>query len=525
MRNREEGSMKLTEESIEFAKKHIMKYTDSDFYPRSPIFETLWKVWPQIKSYLLSTEICDFETRIPKIFAAPKSKGGYRIVHRLEPMNAIIYTALAYMIADKIEAARMPKEQKTACSYRISTTSDGDFFGNEKDYNNYYDKSKELSTKYQYILQTDITDFYNQIYVHRLQNAIEAADSSLRELSYEIEDFIIKLNSSSTKGIPVGPIASIVFSEALMIDIDNFISNKGFEFTRYVDDIRIFSNNQKDLDKILEELTQYLYEQHRLNLSSSKTGIFEINDFLNNELNSPEEMEIQERHKFLLEVTEEMAELLDYPNFAFENIELEDLPNEKQIRIKYKALYELLLQIINTKKFNLGLVRHILKQARHWRCRSIIKLVIDNLSFFTPVIREACLYFDNVITKDLIETHKEYILNVLINSEAMNKEFVKYWINWLITKNINYFDKVFFQNYLKTQDLFWEIRKNIYLKNITFINTLKINYDNYDIWTRLEILQGIQLLPKKEKNAFLASRGNGMKTTEDFLIKAINSMN
>ena len=73
--------------------------------------------------------------------------------------------------------------------------------------------------------------------------------------------------------------------------------------------------------------------------------------------------------------------------------------------------------------------------------------------------------------------------------------------------------------------MFWEIRKNIYLKNITFINTLKINYDNYDIWTRLEILQGIQLLPKKEKNAFLASRGNGMKTTEDFLIKAINSMN
>ena len=333
------------------------------------------------------------------------------------------------------------------------------------------------------------------------------------------------MNSSSTKGIPVGPIASIVFSEALMIDIDNFITNKGFEFTRYVDDIRIFSNSQKDLDKILEELTQYLYEQHRLNLSSSKTRIFEINDFLKNELNSPEETEIQERHKFLIEVTEEMAELLDYPNFILDNIELEDLPNEKQIRIKYKALYELLLQIINTKKFNLGLVRHILKQARHWRCRSIIKLVIDNLSFFTPVIREVCLYFDNVITKDLIETHKEYILNVLINSEAMNKEFVKYWINWLITKNINYFDKVFFQNYLKTQDLFWEIRKNIYLKNITFINTLKINYDNYDIWTRLEILQGIQLLPKKEKNAFLASRGNGMKTTEDFLIKAINSMN
>ena len=525
MCKRNYGYMKLTEDSIEFARKHIIKYTDSDFFPKSPIFETLWKVWPQIKSYLLNTEISEFETRIPKIFAAPKSKGGYRIVHRLEPMNAIVYTALAYMIADKIEAARMPKEQKIACSYRISLSPNGDFFGNEKGYNNYYDKSKELSNKYKFVLQTDITDFYNQIYVHRLQNAIETADSSLSEISYEIENFIIKLNSGSTKGIPVGPIASIVFSEALMADIDNFISNKGFEFTRYVDDIRIFSNDQKNLDKILEELTQYLYEQHRLNLSSSKTEFFEINKFLQEELNNPEEMEIQERHKYLVEVTEEMTDLLDYPSFIFECIEFEDLPDEEQIRIKYKALYELLSQIIDTNKFNLGLVRHILKQARHWRCRSIINLVIENLSFFTPAIREVCLYLDSVITKDFIDKNKENIRNLISNSEALNKAFVKYWINWLITKNINYFDRVFFQEYFKTQDLFWEIRRNIYLKNITYINTLKIYYDNYDIWTRLEILQGIQLLPRKEKNAFLASRTTGRKTTEDFLIKAVNITN
>lgn len=513
--------MKLSEDSIEFAKEHIIKYTDSDFFPKSPIFETLWKVWPQIRNYLLNTEISEFETIIPKTFAAPKSKGGYRIVHRLEPMNAIVYTALAYMIADKIEAARMPKEQKIACSYRITTSREGEFFENRKGYNDYSEKSKELSNKYQFVLQTDITDFYNQIYVHRLQNAIETADSSLREISYEIERFIIKLNSGSTKGIPVGPIASIVFSEALMADIDNFISNKDFEFTRYVDDIRIFSNDKRDLDKILEELTQYLYEQHRLNLSSSKTEIFESNQFLAYELNNPEEIEIQKRHKYLIEATEEMAELFDYPNFIFEKIELEDLPNEKQVRIKYKALQELLIQIINTKKFNLGLIRHVLKQARTWRCRSIIDLVIDNLSFFTPAIREVCLYLDSVITKDFVEKHKDKIFTIITNSEAMNKAFVKYWINWLITKNINYFDKLFFQEYLKTQDDFWKIRRNIILKNITFINTLKINYDNYDLWTRLEILQGIQLLPTKEKNAFLASRANGMKTTEDFMIKAI----
>ena len=107
----------------------------------------------------------------------------------------------------------------------------------------------------------------------------------------------------------------------------------------------------------------------------------------------------------------------------------------------------------------------------------------------------------------------------------MNKAFVKYWINWLITKNINSFDIIFFNKYIQEQDLFWEIRRNINLRNYTYINTLKINYDNYDLWTRLEILQGIQLLPKKEKSAFLSSRLNEMRKTEDFVIKAIGFTN
>lgn len=517
--------MKLTEEAIEFSKNHIMKYTDSDFFPRSPIFDSLWKVWPEIKKYLLNTEISQFETKIPKIFAAPKAKGGYRIVHRLEPINAIVYTSLAYMIANKIEVARKPKDEKIACSYRINISPDGEFFGNEIGYINYYEKSKELSSRYKYILQTDITDFYNQIYIHRLQNTIEIADSSLSEISYEIEEFIKKINSGSTKGIPVGPMASIVFSEALMIDIDEFISNKGFEFTRYVDDIRIFSNDKKELDKILEELTTYLYEQHRLNLSSHKTEIFAMEDFINTELNNPEDIEIQERHKKLIEFTDEMSELFGYPSSFFNDLELEDLPNEKQIKIKYQALEDLLTQIINNKKFNLGLVRHILKQARRWRCRSIIDLILNNFDFFTPTIKEVCLYLDAVLTKDVINTNKERFLNLFIYSDSMNKAFVKYWINWLITKNINSFDIIFFNKYIQKQDLFWEIRRNINLRNYTYINTLKINYDNYDLWTRLEILQGIQLLPKKEKSAFLSSRLNEMKKTEDFVIKAIGFTN
>lgn len=77
--NMEEGGvlMKLTNESLEFAKNHITKYSDSDFYPKSKIFDYLWKVWDSLKTYLLTTELSDLDTTIPKIFAAPNQEADF----------------------------------------------------------------------------------------------------------------------------------------------------------------------------------------------------------------------------------------------------------------------------------------------------------------------------------------------------------------------------------------------------------------------------------------------------------------
>ena len=49
--------------------------------------------------------------------------------------------------------------------------------------------------------------------------------------------------------------------------------DRSFSHTRYVDDFRIFSNSQVDLKSLLENLTVYLYEQHRLTIATEKTKI------------------------------------------------------------------------------------------------------------------------------------------------------------------------------------------------------------------------------------------------------------
>ena len=265
---------KLTEESLEFARKHIEKFYDSDFFPKTFEFQAIWHCWDEVKSDLLSKNISKLSITNPRTLTSKKPKEGFRVVHQLEPIDSLIYTALVYSVAEQIEQARVDINNNVACSYRIKI-NDGSFFSNNNGFLSFTTQSEELANNYQYVLATDITDFYNQIYLHRLNNAIESANKISNEVPDDIERFLSTLNNKASKGIPVGPAASIVLAEAIMIDIDNFLINKGVFHTRYVDDFRIFSNSKEKLNSVLEELTLYLYDNHRLTLSSEKTKVIE----------------------------------------------------------------------------------------------------------------------------------------------------------------------------------------------------------------------------------------------------------
>ena len=90
-----------------------------------------------------------------------------------------------------------------------------------------------------YVVKTDIVDFYNQISVHRIQNAIESAGIN-RKIVKVIHDFLIKINGKNSRGIPIGPSFSHLLAECYLTSLDNALMNNGIRFTRYVDDYRVF---------------------------------------------------------------------------------------------------------------------------------------------------------------------------------------------------------------------------------------------------------------------------------------------
>lgn len=275
----------LTDDSLDFSRRHLTAYYDSDFFPKPFEFESIWFCWDELKAM----EKGRLASNIPPL-AIPwkKPRGGYRVVHQMDPMDVICYTAITQNLSQKIEAHRVPAREKVACSYRISPDAKG-FFVAGSGFSDYRLRCEKLAEEYKYVLVTDISDFYNSIYLHRLGNAISNAVSE--NAGKTIESFLLSINSKASQGIPVGPAASIVMSEASLIDVDQYITNLNVEHVRYVDDIRIFSNTIHQLDDVLQKLTLYLHQNHRLGLVGEKTKIFESSQFVQQELNNQYQLE------------------------------------------------------------------------------------------------------------------------------------------------------------------------------------------------------------------------------------------
>ncbi len=484
---------KLTDDSLEFAKDHIEKYYDSDFFPKQFEFDAIWHNWAEVKSELTGKNIEKMWVFPPQSFPAIKANGTYRIVHQLEPIDCIIYTALAYLISESVERSRIPAQERIACSYRLDL-KDGSFFSEGGGYPDFDAKTSELSEMYTYILVTDITDFYNQIYLHRLNNAIEHSDASLKNIAKDIESFLSKLNGKTSQGIPVGPAASVVMSEALMTDIDQHLQFLGAPFVRYVDDIRIFSNDLEQLDSILRELTLYLYENHRLTLSSGKTFCMEAKKYVEEYLHNPYDLEKAEIFESLEVYNPYTGELV-----AVDEVELELDEDE----VAEQAFIAALDKAIAQKSLDVGLAKGIIRRARSMKSGALVDQLLTNFNFFLPVVSDVMIYLSQI--SDYINIHCiQHQIETIAASRAMTNPLAAYWLEWYISKN-----SVLLQgaNAIKLINRSRNIENQalaaITNNNVAWVRSMKAQIYNTSARGRRAILHATKILPSDERTHWL----------------------
>jgi hypothetical protein len=407
-----------------------------------------------------------------------------------------------------VEANRVSESLNVACSYRISIDPDGRIFKEENGWPNFHARSKELteSKTFTHVVLADITDFYSQAYHHRIHNALENAKvGSTRAKS--IEHFLISLTAKQSRGLPVGPVPSIILAEAYLSDVDSFLLEKTINYTRYVDDFRIFCANRREAVMALHDLTEYLYTAHRLSLTSSKTQIMHVLRFLEQELNDPKEEEEQAKTDKLKDVIAALTEEAGYPltpdEVTDDLVELYktlDLEPDA-VRESLRALFE---KCVSERPLHLGRARYLLRKARQLRTNTLNNLILNHLEVLSPVFRDVALCLQRCLPRDGSgRASLESLMSFLSDSDFGQLRFIQLWgLEVCLSRHGLLTPSEFARlvTFLGVREAALVAQK---LKRQDWVRERKEIWNNHGPWDRRAVIWASSVLPRDERHAWL----------------------
>lgn len=274
----------LTTQELDNAASAIQHHGYSAMLPAPPEWGAVVANWPEIRDAISRIDLDTYVPHKSLTVFSPKNRANVRVLHLLHPQDLLIYTALTLIAKKDIEANRLPARSRRVFSYRAAPTTDGEIYNVRGAYELFQARLAELAERnsFKYVAVADIADFYARIYQHRLENVIESVATSQRVRDVArvlVKKLIGNLMGKDSYGIPVGPYASRLLAEALLIDVDAQLMTSGVEFARWVDDFVIFTKSEYEAQSVLFTLGEWLYTRHGLTLQSAKTKILTITNY------------------------------------------------------------------------------------------------------------------------------------------------------------------------------------------------------------------------------------------------------
>lgn len=511
----------LKPESLDWALTHIKRFGDTDIFPVPFEYLAIQHAWNGIKDELVGLDMGTYECRPLSRFLVPKPEIGYRAAIQLDPLDALIYTALVYEAAELVEKSRIPRDRRIACSYRVEIDARGQLFRSKNGWDDLQSKSKELaeSDKCTYVLLADVADFYNQISIHRVSNALEVAGVPL-DRARNIENFLMNLAGRFSRGIPVGPFASIVLAEACLGDVDSFLLREGYHHTRYVDDFRVFCSSFRKANQALHDLSEYLCTSHGLALQSGKTHIMPVDEFVAEYLVEPEELEEQRKTQKINSILQQLSK-----HVAYGPATEDDLSPDQLRDIATRNLIELFDACLATKPLQQGTARYLLRRATVLDTGVLQKRVLENLGFLMPVMRDAATYVIKTAQAKNAEPIAQALMAFLETSDLAFMPFACLWMTHILTEKLA--DKLSAElqgavsNICQINSAALGTRPlSLLARNLGYIDLVRRQrqtWQNNKPWDRRAIIWAAKVLTQDEKTHWLSV----IRNSADLLDRAV----
>ena len=165
----------LQPKSLDWALNQAELLGDSAIFPLPFEFEAIRNDWDELRKNLSQENILKWEVRPHRECLSPKTDHSFRIATHLDPLDWLIYTAAVYEMGQDLESYRMPLDEEVVFSWRFAPKSDGTMFSRGTNYRDFRKQSLELSGEndYEFVVVTDIADFFPNLYHHRIENALK----------------------------------------------------------------------------------------------------------------------------------------------------------------------------------------------------------------------------------------------------------------------------------------------------------------------------------------------------------------
>lgn len=413
--------------SLDWALRHITRFGDTDIFPLPFEYEAIQSDWDTIRDYLASQDLHNWEVREHRRMLTPKHELGFRVATQLDPLDALIVSALVYEIGADFEAARVPTSNECVFSYRFAPTSDGRLYDPTSNFGSFRERSLELAkdTSNSVVLMTDIADFFPRIYSHPMDNAMQAATTSPSQAAL-ISRLIKQWNIRVSYGIPVGPSPFRLLSELTISDIDQALLAENISFCRYSDDYRIFASSERAARQSLAFIANALFQNHGLTLQPSKTEILPAEDFIARFSRAERD---RERH----ELRTSFGDILEMLGMAgeYDSIDYEDLDDETVELIDSLNLWGIVKrEAESSRNLDVPMMRFVLGRIRQLGLTDEYDLLVDNLARFSPVFREIveALTAQRGLSDDGIVELGKRLLELLNHPAAGYLEYHRLWL-------------------------------------------------------------------------------------------------
>jgi hypothetical protein len=277
--------MSISRTNALFAVRNIAKHGDTDVYPY-PLENHWFHDAENAVADLLMSLDGDFENWLrsyPVNYTTGLSSVGYngfRAATQIDPIwNAYLLTLLVEIGPD-IETARVPPQKNVVFSYRFDPDEEtAALFDKEIGWYQFQKEALERAATAEFVVATDISDFYSRIYHHRLENALKLATGNAEAVK-RIMEILKRLSIGETSyGLPVGGQASRMLAELLLNRTDRLLGLAKISFCRFVDDYYLFTSSAGEAQSALVQLSDILLTNEGLTLARAKTRVLSKSEF------------------------------------------------------------------------------------------------------------------------------------------------------------------------------------------------------------------------------------------------------